>query len=447
MSDHESNHENLSDQDPSVSPTMKSVYQFIDSNARAERSSATPLPTEASLPPPRPIPVGSTQRSSPFIWPQPRGTPSTPGETVDSGTRRTPAAIRAASVARQSSMCIFQSDATTRGLADPFKGTESVATPTPMIDQRVDGGYFGPEGGRPKSRKMKWTAENDRSLLLFGFGRDISGVEYQAIANWFKEKPTAKAVQERLTKLRAAGRKVLKESGIFGADAPRNTPTTSRAPSVIHTAAPPQRFTTPTTPTTPVASTTPVTGITTPAPGPSSLSSRSSPQPPPRHLPPVPAAFALPGTLTPSTGAQGQQQPHTASLPSCLPPLPGTVVAENMDMGGMRGNMPAGAQVLPGNYLGVGRGVGRGVGQGSHTPFPRTLTVQQQDEQLARLYRQRSQQRVSSTTGVAGANMGGTAGETMSEHGGEEVDELRREEMQAEARKARLEARRHLGDM
>jgi hypothetical protein len=114
-----------------------------------------------------------------------------------------------------------------------------------------------------------------------------------------------------------------------------------------------------------------------------------------------------------------------------------------MDMGGMRGNMPAGAQVLPGNYSGVGRGVG----QESHTPFPRTLTVQQQDEQLARLYSQQSQQRVSSTTGVAGANMGGTAGETMSEHGGEEVDELRREEMQAEARKARLEARRHLGDM
>jgi hypothetical protein len=118
---------------------------------------------------------------------------------------------------------------------------ESAATsspPTGMIDQRRNGGFLNADAERPKSRKMKWTVENDRSLLLFGFGRNISKAEHQAIADFFKEKPTAKAVQERLTKLRAAGRKVLKESGIFDADAvPRDTPAMSRAPSVAQTPA------------------------------------------------------------------------------------------------------------------------------------------------------------------------------------------------------------------
>jgi hypothetical protein len=440
MSDHESNHENLSEQDPSVSPTMKHVYQFIDKNARAERSSATPLHTEAFLPPLRPIPVGSTQRSTPFIWPQPRGTPSTPGETVDSGTRRTPAAIRAASVARQSSMCTLQSDATTRARANAFKGTDSAATPTPMIDQRADGGYYSPEGGRPKSRKMKWTAENDRSLLLFGFGRGISGVEYQAIANWFKEKPTAKAVQERLTKLRAAGRKVLKESGIFDAEAPRNTPTTSRAPSVFQAVTPSQRPTRPVTPATPTP--TLPTGITTPAPGSSSLSGQSLSEPPPRRSLSATESSALSNTLTPTTGAQSQQLSRATASPSYPAHFSGAGFDNNRGVEGMHRDIPAGVQMPSANHSSVGRGVGQG-----STPFPRGLTAQQQDDQLKRLYDQQSQQRASNTTGVASANVSGTAEENTEHDGGEGVGELRRSEMQTEARKARFDARRQLGDM
>lgn len=59
-------------------------------------------------------------------------------------------------------------------------------------------------------------------------------------------------------------------------------------------------------------------------------------------------------------------------------------MADNMGKEGMRENMPAGVQVLPGNASSVGRDVG----QESHTRFPRMLTAQQQDEQLARVYSQ-----------------------------------------------------------
>lgn len=69
-----------------------------------------------------------------------------------------------------------------------------------------------------KTQKMRWTTENDMMLLLFGLGRDIAGSEYKLIADWFAEKPTPKAIQERLTKLRGKTRQVLRESGIYDSE-------------------------------------------------------------------------------------------------------------------------------------------------------------------------------------------------------------------------------------
>jgi hypothetical protein len=76
---------------------------------------------------------------------------------------------------------------------------------------------------KPKPSRMKWTPENDRLLLLFFLGREVDtsddcGEQYKKIAAWLPEKPTPKAIQERLTKLRAECRRVLKESGIYDPD-------------------------------------------------------------------------------------------------------------------------------------------------------------------------------------------------------------------------------------
>ena len=416
MSDQGSQHSNESKQAAPLTPTMKHALAIVDQQVSDERSSATPLPTEATITSPSAIPAGNTQSRSSYNWPQSRGRATPATGTVDPGIRRTPAGIRVASIASQSSMCTFQSDATTLDRANTCKGASAVASPPParLIHEHHDGGSLRPDALRPKTRKMKWTAENDRTLLLVGFGRDIPKVEFQAIADYFKEKPTAKAVQERLTKLRAAQRKVLKDSGIYDPDA---SPTTSRAPSVAQTPAPSQRLTRSATPATPAASVTP--GITTPAPGRSSLGGQSSSRPPPGRLPPI-------------------------------PPFTGAGMADGMDMDALRGYMSPGAQMSTPNYSSTGRGVGRE----SSMPFPSMSTMQQQQE-LLRTYSQQhllpattgaSQHSVRNATGTADANVSGTAGET-NEDGGEGVDELRRSEMVLEAKNARWEARKDLGGM
>jgi hypothetical protein len=201
MSDHESNHSSDREQDDTVDPFMEEALEIIDSQARAERSSATPLPAEAITTSPSAIPIGTTQNRPSYNWPQPRARASPATGTVDPGIRRTPAGIRALSESRQSSMCTLQSGATNRIRANIFKGASAAAPaaasspPARFIHEQQDGGSLRPGALRPKSRKMKWTAENDRTLLLVGFGRDIPGIEFQAIADHFKEKPTAKAVQ------------------------------------------------------------------------------------------------------------------------------------------------------------------------------------------------------------------------------------------------------------
>lgn len=70
---------------------------------------------------------------------------------------------------------------------------------------------------------MRWTDAADRQLLIFGFGRDINPSEYKAISDTYPEKPTTKAIMERITKLRNQTRAALKDSGIFDPDAVRST--------------------------------------------------------------------------------------------------------------------------------------------------------------------------------------------------------------------------------
>jgi hypothetical protein len=89
---------------------------------------------------------------------------------------------------------------------------------------------------------MKWNADNDRQLLIFGLGRDVSGKEYKAIASSFPERPTPKAVQERLTKLRGETRDLLKKWGIYDPDTDqsnRREPGSFRSRSTGHAASSP----------------------------------------------------------------------------------------------------------------------------------------------------------------------------------------------------------------
>jgi hypothetical protein len=85
----------------------------------------------------------------------------------------------------------------------------------PNIDTRADGGFINPGNARARDRRMRWDAAADRQLLIFGFGREIRTEEYKILAERFEQKPTVKAIQERITKLRVEVRRVLKETGIF----------------------------------------------------------------------------------------------------------------------------------------------------------------------------------------------------------------------------------------
>jgi len=310
-----------------------------------------------------------------------------------------------------------------------------------MIDQRPGGGFHNADAARPKSRKMKWTAENDRGLLLFGLGRDVSGAEYQAIADWFTEKPTPKAIQERLTKLRAAGRKVLKESGIFDADALRDTPTISRAPSVVQAATSTQR------------PKTPASGTNNVAPRLSLVGGTSFQQPPPGPFgcwEPVPAEFVVPRLSTGLHHHQESYQPHqesphardSPSLPAHFPGVDEDIFPD------MRGQMSAGSSMPPARYSSAVRALGGSYG--SYMSFPPITSAHQQEEEQQLLHVYGQQHSTPAMTGlsrnaigIVEASMSGTTGEITSD--GQIVDELRRSEMELEAMNARWEARKHLG--
>ena len=68
---------------------------------------------------------------------------------------------------------------------------------------------------------MRWGLKEDRQLLLYTLGKEVCSKEYPAIADSFTEKPTVKAIQERLTKLRAEQMQQIYKAGIL------ETPSTS----------------------------------------------------------------------------------------------------------------------------------------------------------------------------------------------------------------------------
>jgi hypothetical protein len=459
MSDHNnSNGGSDNEQEAPVTPTMERALAIVDSLASEERSNETPLPIEASITSPTDTsitspsvtPVSTTQTRSAFVWPQPRSRPARATETPDRGIRRTPAGIRALSVATQSSMCTLQSDATTRIPANTSPGESAAESPreTPMIDQRPGGGFFGADALRPKSRKMKWTTENDRQLLLFGFGRDISRGEYQAIADSFKEKPTAKAVEERLTKLRAAGRKVLKESGIFDANAQRDMSTAAQmpAPRGMSAASPVAQTATPSQQKSgrkrPRKSDAPaVSEATETMPG-CDLSDNTAFQPPSQGTlerldatsifthgtDPLSRQLSQPPTFPSQSSMQmGQQQSLTMSFPPYQTASPNAGLEDYMGMSRFMA-LASQTDMSPTSYLSAGRLLGAGHGP-QVLPPPMLWSQQQQSPSLYHGQQYSSpamtgppHEHGGNTTASADASMGQMAGENSDDNEAEEAD-------------------------
>lgn len=112
--------------------------------------------------------------------------------------------------------------------------TEYLKSDGPFYVQRPESDALSTPRPR-KTQKMKWTTDNDMMLLLFANGRDVAGTELKRIADWFPEKPTPKAIQERLTKLRAKTRRLLKDSGIYDSEEPpsRGSLSAARARAVL----------------------------------------------------------------------------------------------------------------------------------------------------------------------------------------------------------------------
>lgn len=141
---------------------------------------------------------------------------------------------------------------------------------------------------------MKWDAEADRRLLIFGFGREIRSNEYKIIADQYEQKPTVKAIQERITKIRVEVRKALKETGIFDPERVAQPPPTGGAP--------------------PRGPATPGQGMSSPAPG-----SAKKPTSAKKGRP----ASGGPKSKPPGAGTQtpGSQPPPGSSVrPSSQPP-------------------------------------------------------------------------------------------------------------------------------
>ena len=184
----------------------------------------------------------------------------------------------------------------------------------PNIDSRADGGFINPDNARPRDRRMRWTDSADRQLLIFGFGRDINSSEYQAISDTYPEKPTTKAVQERITKLRVATRKALKDSGIYDHSVvvkpPPSEGTANRTLSIpcLPTSSPaklPSKKTRPSSTSSNTRATLAPPSASTPTP---------RPQPPPEQqlqLPQGPPSFQPAQPQPPQMGLQGAQAHQT----------------------------------------------------------------------------------------------------------------------------------------
>ncbi|KAF2773489.1 hypothetical protein EJ03DRAFT_370919 [Teratosphaeria nubilosa] len=87
-----------------------------------------------------------------------------------------------------------------------------------MTASRNPGGFMSATAGPQKAReqKIKWTAENDRALLLWAHGRVVGGKDFEIIAKSFTEKPSTKSVQVRMAKMKHEQMALLERSGILG---------------------------------------------------------------------------------------------------------------------------------------------------------------------------------------------------------------------------------------
>ncbi|KAK5167383.1 uncharacterized protein LTR77_007082 [Saxophila tyrrhenica] len=103
----------------------------------------------------------------------------------------------------------------------------------------ADDSFLGKSGHRKKKeQKMAWDNETDRPLLLTGLSRKITYKEMKIIAAAYPQQPTAKAIQERLTKLRAEQERILAGLRKFATSAGE-----MEAPTIPIPDAPPENIT------------------------------------------------------------------------------------------------------------------------------------------------------------------------------------------------------------
>ena len=221
----------------------------------------------------------------------------------------------------------------------------------PNIDSRPDGGFINPDNARPRDRRMRWDPAADRELLIFGFGRDIHSSEYKILAERYEQKPTEKAIQERITKLRVETRRVLKETGIFDPERLARPPPPGGAP--------------------PRAPATPGNGLSSPAPGSAKKATPVKKTVPAKKGRPASGGPKSKGSSFPpetcSPAARSQPPPGSSArpmgqqgLPSFQPPstgpLPGPAWAPRFPPGAPVATMfppPAGAPQAPGSQMGM----------------------------------------------------------------------------------------------
>lgn len=213
---------------------------------------------------------------------------------------------------------------------------------------------------------MKWTDAKDRQLLIFGLGRDISGNEYENIANSFPEQPTAKAIQERLTKLRVCTRQALKEYGIYDADAVAPAPASGAPVSGLRrthssaghgpAASTPSQL--PAKKNRPSSSSSSVSRLANPPPGTPSTRNSQLPQPPSQY-PQPPQMSQQPGSFSQTS----QAQMGVATWNSCMYPPPG--------MSSMQSYQQLPSQHMPSQHL-----TSQHLNSQQHMSSPRAPTAQ-----------------------------------------------------------------------
>lgn len=295
---------------------------------------------------------------------------------------------------------------------------------------------------------MRWDAEADRKLMIFGFGREIRSNEYPIIADLYEQKPTNKAIMERITKLRVETRRALKETGIFDPDRVVMPPTNGKAPPPRGPITPSKGMSSPAAPASakkpaPGKKATPAEKATPVKKG-RLASTRSPPVLPPRtgtpaSRPQPPQQMGqqgLPSAQPPSTlstpPSRGARPPPGASIESMFPRPTGSSQASNSQMG----TPPTGARSssqYPGTYGAIPTGWLPGsTGTGVHNYYPSQQQIPR-FEPGAFTPTLTSQQSAGAAANPPVPNTGGSAE-------GEQEDPMARSERELKEKKAKREA-------